>query len=48
MSIDASEKAKEKTESQRRAENRRPTGWLTCTVAAVGLGVALVGALTFK
>ncbi len=48
VSIDASEKAKEKTESQKRAKNRHPTGWLTCTVAAVGLGVALAGALTFK
>ena len=47
MSIDASEKAKERTENQR-AENRHPTGWLTCTVAAISLGVALVGALTFK
>ena len=45
MSIDASEKAKERTENQR-AENRRPTAWLT--VAAISFGVALVGALTFK
>ncbi|XP_064384398.1 bcl-2-like protein 1 isoform X2 [Halichondria panicea] len=45
VSIDASEKAKERTENQR-AENRRPTGWLT--VAAISLGVTLVGALTFK
>ncbi|XP_064384396.1 bcl-2-like protein 1 [Halichondria panicea] len=47
VSIDASEKAKERTENQR-AENRHPTRWLTCTVAAISLGVALVGALTFK